>query len=346
MKEKILKEIRKSKDIINKCQNLEDLKQAKSRVLNKNDVIFQLKSSFKNLSKEKLKQNGILLQQYSKEINFSLMKKEKDLKLNLVNENLKKSKENIDLSCYKEFNGTIHPLNLLVIRIKEIFEKMGYIYIDSFEIETTKVNFDDLNIDVNHPSRDKSDTFYINKNTILRPHCTNMTIRELKKRKEDIKIFTIGNTYRNDSDDPTHSHQFMQIDFFNVSKEINLNVKNLKWTLNFFLKKVFNDVKLKTRFRPSYFPFTTPSYEVDISCTMCKGKGCNVCKDTGYVEILGAGMLHPNVISNIEKDPNQYQGFAAGIGLERIAMLLWNIKDIRLFYENNYEFLKQFKGKW
>ncbi len=235
-----------------------------------------------------------------------------------------------------------HPLNLVINDISSFFKKLNFQLINGNEVANVIYNFDNLNITKDHVARDIHDTFFINDNYVLRTHCTSNTAKVLENNKdEDIRIFSYGNVFRKDDDDATHSHQFMQVDFVWLKKGFNL--ANLKWIVDSLIKYLFGN-NLKTRYRLSYFPFTEPSFEVDVECWKCKNKGCPICKKSGWIEILGAGMLHQNVISKTN-NKGITTGMAAGIGVERIAMLKYGITDIRTFYNNDFEFLKQFKNK-
>ena len=236
--------------------------------------------------------------------------------------------------------GTLHPLTLTENKMCEIFRSMGFDVVDGPEIETDYYNFQALNIPEDHPARDMQDTFYITKNTLLRTQTSAAQIRTMKSRELPIRVVCPGRVYRSDEVDATHSPVFHQLEGLVVDKGINLC--HLKYVLEEFAHEMYGkDTKIK--FRPSYFPFTEPSVEVDLSCTECGGKGCRVCKGTGWIEILGAGMVHPNVLRECGIDPDVYSGFAFGIGIDRITMTSNKIPDLRLVFENDVRFLKQFK---
>lgn len=255
------------------------------------------------------------------------------------------SSNSLNFNC-EEINlfkkGNKHPLNIIIDDISNFFKKLNFELINGNEVSDVLYNFDNLNITKEHVARDIHDTFFINNQYILRTHCTANTAKVLENNNNnDIRIFSYGNVFRKDEDDATHSHQFMQIDFVWLRKDFNLS--NLKWIIDSLIKYIFGN-KLKTRYRLSYFPFTEPSFEVDVECWSCKNKGCNICKKTGWIEVLGAGMLHQNVIKKTNLKGID-SGMAAGIGVERIAMLKYGVKDIRDFYNNDFEFLKQFNNK-
>jgi phenylalanyl-tRNA synthetase alpha chain len=237
--------------------------------------------------------------------------------------------------------GSRHPINLVRKRIIDIFHRLGFAVADGPEIEDDWHNFTALNMPENHPARDMQDTFYINQNPdwLLRTHTSNVQIREMEKGKLPIRIICPGRVYRNETISARAHCFFHQVEGLYIDEHVSF--ADLKQTLYFFVQELFGkDVKI--RFRPSYFPFTEPSAEMDISCLICGGEGCRVCKHTGWVEILGCGMVHPKVLENCAIDSNKYTGFAFGMGIERIAMLLYQINDLRLFSENDVRFLRQF----
>jgi phenylalanyl-tRNA synthetase alpha chain len=239
--------------------------------------------------------------------------------------------------------GSRHPLSLVRNQMVGIFKRLGFAVAEGPEIEDDWHNFGALNLPENHPARDMQDTFYINQNPawLLRTHTSNVQIREMEKGVLPIRLVMPGRVYRNETISARAHCFFHQIEGLAIAESISF--ADLKQTLYFFVKEMFGqDVKI--RFRPSYFPFTEPSAEMDISCLICHGDGCNVCKHTGWVEILGCGMVHPNVLSNCGIDPNKYTGFAFGMGIERVAMLKYGVKDLRLFSENDVRFLRQFTG--
>ncbi|MGL4616635.1 MAG: phenylalanine--tRNA ligase subunit alpha [Mycoplasmoidaceae bacterium] len=239
--------------------------------------------------------------------------------------------------------GGINPIDASINLINNFFKVLNFEIVSGTEISLTKYNFDNLNMDENHAARDEHDTFFINKNVVLRTHCTSAISMIIENNKNDeIKVISYGNVYRKDEDDATHSHQFNQLDIVWIGK--NLNISNLKWLINSFLKYFFDNEKIKTNYRLSYFPFTEPSFEVDMSCFKCDGKGCNICKETGWIEVLGSGIFNPKVIykANLSED---MIGLAAGIGIDRLTMLKYGINDIRYLYNNDFRILSKFKGE-
>ena len=234
--------------------------------------------------------------------------------------------------------GNLHPVTRIMEQVCGIFEGLGFAVAEGPDVETDFYNFEALNIPKHHPARDMHDTFYISGSVLLRTHTSPMQIRAMKKKRPPLRMIVPGKVYRRDSD-ITHTPMFHQVEGFLVDKKVSF--ADLKGVLSVFISKMF-DKDTQIRFRPSFFPFTEPSAEVDIGCVICKGKGCRVCKQTGWLEILGAGMIDPEVFKMVEYDPEEYTGFAFGLGVERIAMLKYGINDIRLFYENDLRFLSQF----
>lgn len=235
--------------------------------------------------------------------------------------------------------GHRHPLDRVQHEIEDIFIGMGYSIAEGPEVELDYYNFQALNIPADHPARDTQDTFYITDNVLLRSQTSPVQVRVMEKQRPPIRILSPGRVYRSDAVDATHSPLFHQIEGLVVDKKITMS--DLKGTLAMFAKKMFGE-ETKVRFRPHHFPFTEPSAEVDVSCFSCGGKGCRFCKGEGWIEILGAGMVHPNVLSGCNIDPDEYSGFAFGLGVERVALLKYHIDDMRLLYENDVRFLSQF----
>lgn len=263
--------------------------------------------------------------------------------INDLSSSVQKNKKSVDyfditLPGYVKLKGQLHPLTIVMNEACNIFERMGFSLKEGPEIETDYNNFTALNIPLEHPARDMHDTFYFDVNKLLRTHTSPVQIRVMKNGVPPFRIIAPGKVFRKDSD-ITHSPMFHQIEGLCIGKGVNFG--NLKAVLNIFVNNIFGQ-ETKLRFRPSFFPFTEPSAEVDISCVMCEGKGCRTCSNTGWLEILGAGMVHPNVLKNVGIDHNIYTGYAFGMGVERITMLKYSINDIRLFYENNINFLRQF----
>lgn len=262
-----------------------------------------------------------------------------EIKASQMAARLESEKLDVTLPGKRPQFGAKHPLSIVLDEIKEIFIGMGFEIADGPEVETDYYNFEALNIPKDHPARDTQDTFYINENILLRTQTSPVQVRVMEQKKPPIRIISPGRVYRSDALDATHSPLFHQIEGLVVDKGITF--ADLKGTLETFIKRLYGEDSL-VRFRPHHFPFTEPSAEVDVQCFNCKGEGCRLCKGEGWIEILGCGMVHPKVLSNCGIDPEVYSGFALGMGLERVVMRRYNIDDIRLFYENDVRFLKQF----
>ena len=262
-----------------------------------------------------------------------------EIKANQMAAQLESEKLDVTLPRKRPPFGAKHPLSIVLDEIKEIFIGMGFEIADGPEVETDYYNFEALNIPKDHPARDTQDTFYINDNILLRTQTSPVQVRVMEQKKPPIRIISPGRVYRSDALDATHSPLFHQIEGLVVDKGITF--ADLKGTLETFIKRLYGEDSV-VRFRPHHFPFTEPSAEVDVQCFNCHGEGCRLCKGEGWIEILGCGMVHPTVLSNCGIDPEVYSGFALGMGLERVVMRRYNIDDIRLFYENDVRFLKQF----
>lgn len=321
-------------DFINNSSNKQELIDNKNIFL-KNEIS-PLMQKLKISNPESKKELGKLINEIKNEINEIFQNKIEKYESDLINSdfdinNFLVNKKNIN-------NGKIHILNKEIHNIKKFFDQLNFVFLDGEEIVSEEFNFTNLNIPKDHPARNSHDSLFINDEFLLRTHCTSNTAKViLNNSDEDIRIISCGNVYRKDDDDATHSHQFMQIDFVWIKKDINLS--NLKWIVNNFLKFYFGN-NTKTRYRLSFFPFTEPSFEVDVSCFKCESKGCNICKYTGWLEVMGAGLLHQNVLK--KANITGMQGIAAGIGIERLVMLKYGILDIRDLYSNYLEINKQF----
>ena len=272
------------------------------------------------------------------EVNSFIEKKEAELKEKELQARYEKESVDITLPAKEEKSGSTHPLTLVKNQIIDAFSGMGFEVFEGPEIDSDYYCFQALNIPKDHPARDMQDTFYFTDNILLRPHTSPGQVRTMENKKPPIKILSPGRVYRAD-DDASHSPMFHQIEGLVVDKGVSLC--DLKGLLDEFVKIMF-DSETKTRFRPSYFPFTEPSVEVDVTCCKCHGKGCSLCKGTGWIEILGAGVVNKNVLEMSGIDSNVYSGLAFGCGIERIAMIKYGVSDIRTFFENNVKFLKQF----
>jgi phenylalanyl-tRNA synthetase alpha chain len=345
MKDSLKKIKSLEQDIINSLENInsvKELNEVKVTYLGKKGPINELTSLMKDLSVEEKKEFGKALNDLKTNITQLMEKKNSELSKKELEEKLAKEKIDITLPGTKMNVGNIHPLIRTVEEIEDIFMTMGYDVVEGPEIEQDLYNFEKLNLPKGHPARDAQDTFYItDEEILLRTQTSGVQARTMDANKEKgpIRIICPGKVYRRDDDDATHSHQFMQLEALVVDK--NISVADLKGTLETVIRKIFGEER-QIRLRPSFFPFTEPSFEVDITCFKCGGKGCAICKDTGWIEVLGSGQVHPNVLKNCGYDPTIYTGFAIGIGIERIAMLKYGITDIRNFYTNDLRFLKDF----
>lgn len=339
MKEKI-EEIRKSaKEKLVEIQNLQELQDLKVKYLGKKGELTSILKGLGSLSAEERPKVGSMVNELRDEIEKSVQEVESNIKAKLLEQKLEKEKIDVTMPSKNVNLGTKHPITQIIDEVKEIFLGMGYSIADGPEVETTHYNFDQLNTPADHPARDLQDTFYITEDVILRTQTSPVQARVMENQKPPIKIICPGAVYRSDTLDATHSPVFHQIEGLVVDK--NIKMSDLKGTLEMFAKNCLGP-NTKIRFRPHHFPFTEPSAEADVSCFVCGGKGCRVCKGEGWIELLGCGMVHPNVLKNCGINPEEYSGFAFGFGVERIAMAKFGIDDLRLLYENDARFLKQF----
>jgi len=326
-----------------KIQSKEELEQFRIKFISKKSVVTELFNDFKNVPNEQKKQFGVALN----ELKNAAQEKLKGFSASLESDDSSGDSNGIDLTLPGVPNelGSIHPLTLTKNKIIEIFERMGFNVADGPEIEEDFYNFTALNFPENHPAREMQDTFFIERNPdkVLRTHTSNVQIRLMENQKPPFRSIMPGRVYRNEAISARAHCFFHQVEGLYIDK--NVGFKDLKQTVYHFAKEMFGK-DTKIRFRPSYFPFTEPSAEIDISCFICNGKGCNVCKYTNWVEIAGSGMVDPKVLENCGIDPEEYTGFAFGMGIERIAMLKYQIDDLRLFSENDVRFLRQFQGSF
>ena len=314
---------------------LKDVNDIKVEYLGKKGPVQELTSHMKDLSSEEKREFGMLLNSLKQELTSAIDAKIKFYKDEELNKKLASEKIDVTLPATKVSVGAPNILEKIVEEVEELFMSMGYDVVDGPEVEEDKFNFELLNIPKGHPARDAQDTFYIEDETmLLRSQTSPVQARTMLAAGGNVPIRMIcpGKTYRRDADDATHSHQFMQIEGLLVDKDIRLS--DLKGTFDTLAKKLFGEDCI-TRFRPSYYQFTEPSVETDISCFVCKGKGCPLCKNTGWITVSGAGMVHPNVLRNCGYDPSIWSGFAFGFGAERLAMLKYGINDIRTFYQTD-----------
>ena len=343
MNERINQIVNEALESINKALSSEDVQNIRNQYLSKKSELMSLMSTLGNLSPEERKSVGQELNLAKGKIAEALDAKQKEIAKLELEEKLKKEEIDISLPGNTYQVGGRNPFHIIIDEMTEIFTGMGFEVADGPEVEDDLHNFELLNIPKDHPARDMQDTFYISENVLLRTHTSPVQARTMEaKEGKPVRIICPGKTYRRDDDDATHSHQFAQIEGLVIDKGINIG--HLKATLELFARKMFGE-KREIRLRPSFFPFTEPSVEVDITCSNCDGKGCPMCKGTGYIEILGGGMVHPNVLKMNGYDPEVYSGFAFGIGIERTAMLRYGIDDVRKFYQNDVRFLHQYKKK-
>lgn len=339
MKDKILELTNEAKDAIQQVSELQALNDIRVKYLGKKGELTLVLRGMGDVSPEERPIIGSLINEAKEEIENLIKQKEESLKNAELNEQLKKETIDVTFPSNQRGIGSIHPITKIIDEVKDIFLGLGYTVADGPEIETAHYNFDQLNTPLGHPARDLQDTFYITDDIVLRSQTSPVQARVMENQKPPIKIICPGAVYRSDSVDATHSPVFHQIEGLVIDKHITM--ADLKGTLEIFAKKCLGE-NTKIRFRPHHFPFTEPSAEADVSCFVCGGKGCRVCKGEGWIELLGCGMVHPNVLRNCGISPEEYSGFAFGFGVERIAMAKYGIDDMRLLYENDVRFLKQF----
>lgn len=326
---------------IEKAQDLAALESVRHEVLGKKSALKQVQRRLGEVSTEERPAVGKLINEAHARVEQAFEKTLAALREAELARKLEAEKIDVTLPGTHQFEGGLHPLTLTLREIERIFVSMGYDVATGPDIETEFNNFDALNILPNHPARDMHDTFYLAPGTILRTHTSPVQIRYMKLHKPPLAVVVPGRVYRVDDIDATHSPVFHQVEGLCVAR--NVSMAHLKGTLTEFIHAMFGK-DLKTRFRPSFFPFTEPSAEVDMECFSCRGKGgsCRICKDSGWIEVLGSGMVHPKVLENVGIDSSEMTGFAFGLGVERFAMLRYGIPTIRAFYENDVRFLRQF----
>ena len=324
---------------------LKELNQIRLETLGKKGPITEVLRGMKNLSPEERPVVGGFANEIRDLLTEAIEARKVVLENEALNAALKEESLDVTLPGKQMPQGTRHILTQVMEEIEDIFLGMGYQVVEGYEVESDHYNFERMNLPKDHPARDMQDTFYISDEMLIRTHTSPVQARTMEKHdfsKGALRMISPGKVFRRDTDDATHSHQFHQIEGLVVDK--NVTMGDLKGTLEVMMKKMFGEDR-KIRLRPSYFPFTEPSVEVDVSCFKCGGAGCNVCKHTGWIEILGAGMVHPDVLQMSGIDPTEYSGFAFGLGPDRVAMLRYGVNDIRNFYQNDLRFLNQFKVK-
>ena len=330
-----------AKDALLNVKTSRELPELRAKFIGKSGEVTSLLRGMKDVPADKRAEFGKLVNDLKEEISTYFNEKETELKRIELEEKFKAEAVDVTLPGSVEKSGSIHPLNLVKNKILNAFCGMGFEVFEGPEIDTDYYCFQALNIPKDHPARDMQDTFYITENILLRPHTSPGQVRTMERKQPPIKILSPGRVYRAD-DDASHSPMFHQIEGLVVDKGVSLC--DLKGLLDEFVKIMFDD-ETKTRFRPSYFPFTEPSVEVDVTCCKCHGKGCSLCKGTGWIEILGAGIVNKKVLEMSGIDSNVYSGLAFGLGIERITMIKYGISDIRTLFENNVKFLQQFNRR-
>ena len=339
MKQK-LQEIKDNVEkVLQQAADLETLENIRVKYMGKKGELTAVLKGMGKLSAEERPVIGALANEIRGFLEKEIDEKKSEISAKLQEIKLKNEVIDVTMPGKKQEQGKLHPLTTVMNDVKDIFIGLGFEIADGPEVEYDYYNFEALNIPKNHPARDTQDTFYIEDNIVLRTQTSPMQVRVMENTKPPIRVIAPGRVYRSDAVDATHSPVFHQIEGLVVDKGVTM--ADLKGTLEAFIKGLYGE-EAKVRFRPHHFPFTEPSAEVDVSCFVCGGKGCNVCKGEGWIEILGCGMVHPKVLANCGIDPEVYSGFAFGLGLERIAMGRYDINDLRLFFENDLRFLKQF----
>lgn len=337
MKEKIQELIQQIEEL--RIKTSDEAEHFRLRFLSKKGEINQLVDNFREIAADQKRETGQILNQLKQ----LAQQKFQEAQQQFESKTISKNKVEIDYTLPSEpnFSGARHPLSIVENEIIQIFSKLGFVYADGPEIEDDWHNFSALNFPPNHPARDMQDTFFIDEEIALRTHTSSVQVRLMEKQNPPIRAIMPGRVYRNEAISARANCFFHQVEGIYIDK--NVSFTDLKQTLFYFVKQLFGE-DIKVRFRPSFFPFTEPSAEMDISCQLCKGEGCNVCKQTGWLEILGCGMIDPNVLKASGIDPEIYSGFAFGMGIERIAMLKFDVKDLRTYFTNDIRFLSQFKN--
>ena len=343
MKEEIENLKKQALEELTNSKSSKELNDLRVKYLGKKGELTGLLRGMGSLSLEERPKMGALVNSAKQEIENEIQEKEKELAEKELQEKLEREEIDITLPSQKIKRGSKHPLNRVIEEVEDLFVSMGYDVVSGPELETDEYCFERLNLPKGHPARDMQDSFYITPEYLLRTQTSAVQARTMmaNEEKTPIRVIVPGKTFRRE-DDATHSHQFNQVEGLVIDK--NISLADLKGTLEVFMKKMLGQ-NTELRFRPSYFPFTEPSYEVDVTCFKCGGKGCNLCKQTGWIELLGSGIVHPNVLRMNGYDPDKYSGFAFGVGLDRLAMFKYGITDIRLLYQNDIRFLKQFDRK-
>lgn len=345
LKDKLTELRQKGLADIQKSADLKDVNQIRVSLLGKKGPITEVLRGMRDLEASERPKVGAFANEVRDDLTNALTQRREALEAAALNARLAKETLDVTLPGTPVAKGEPHVIQQIIDQIEDLFLGMGYQVLSGPEVEEDKYNFEMMNLPKNHPARDMQDTFYITKEILMRTQTSPMQARTLEKHdfsQGPLKMISPGVVYRRDTDDPTHSHQFHQVEGLVIDKHVTM--ADLKGTLQVLAHELFGD-KFDVRLRPSYFPFTEPSVEADITCFNCGGKGCKVCKNTGWIEVLGAGMVHPNVLKMADVDPDVYGGFAFGVGPDRFAMLKYGVDDIRNFYLNDVRFLTQFTKK-
>jgi len=325
--------------------NLDSINDVRVKMLGKKGPITEVLRGMRDLSSEERPKVGQFANEVRDQLTAAIDEQRVKIESAKLNEQLKKEAIDVTLPGNSVAQGQPHVIQQIIDQLVDLFVGMGYVVAEGGEVEEDRYNFEMLNLPKDHPARDMQDTFYVTPEILMRTQTSPMQARTLETHdfsKGPLKMVSPGKVYRRDTDDATHSHQFHQVEGLVIGKHITM--ADLKGTLEIVAQELFGD-ELEVRLRPSYFPFTEPSVEADITCFNCHGKGCSICKSTGWIEVLGAGMTHPNVLKMAGVDPEEYGGFAFGLGPDRFAMLKYGVTDIRDFYQNDVRFLTQFDQK-
>ena len=339
MKDKLLEIQKKALDQIENAKELNALNDVRVSILGKKGEMTAILKGMKDVSPEDRPKVGQMVNETREVIEAKLLEAKQNLEKKEMEARLSMETIDVTLPAKKNKIGHRHPNTIALQEVEKIFVGMGYEVVEGPEVELDYYNFEALNIPANHPAKDEQDTFYITKDILLRTQTSPVQVRQMEKGKLPIRMIAPGRVFRSDEVDATHSPSFHQIEGMVIDKDITF--ADLKGTLQEFAKEMFGE-DTKVKFRPHHFPFTEPSAEMDVTCFKCGGKGCRFCKGEGWIEILGCGIVHPKVLKMSGIDPEEYSGFAFGVGLERIALLKYEIDDMRLLYENDERFLSQF----
>jgi len=341
MKSKINKIKNLALEEISKAKNIVDLEKLKVKYLGRKSELVDVLRGLKDLSEDERKEVGEMANKLREEMEDSIKYQVSSIKRRELGDIENKERIDITYPGIETKKGHLHPLTRVRYEIEEIFKSMGFLTVEGREVEDEFHNFDALNIPKNHPARDMWDTFWLKDGNLLQTHTSPMQIRFMRENKPPLRIIVPGRVFRYEASDATHESNFYQVEGLMVDESGKITVAHFKAAMTEFLKSLFKK-EVKIRLRPSYFPFVEPGFEIDVSCPYCGGNGCRICKKTGWIEILGAGMVNQNVLALVGFKEDKYEGFAFGMGLERIAMMKYSVDDTRLFYSGDLRFLEQF----